>query len=91
MMHRACRIAQPLSLTQSGARHSVNTRGVVSAASAVVTRSVPRGIRSATAYNHYSLLRSAEDVFGLRHLGYAGQSGLVSFGRDVFTGYRAAR
>jgi phosphatidylinositol-3-phosphatase len=36
-------------------------------------------------YNHYSLLRSVEDLFGLDHLGYAGQKGLRSFGRDVFT------
>jgi len=42
-------------------------------------------------YNHYSLLRSIEDVFGLRHLGYAGRPGLASFGRDVFTAYRGAR
>lgn len=30
-------------------------------------------------YNHYSLLRTVEDIFGLAHLGYAGQSGLHSF------------
>jgi hypothetical protein len=35
-------------------------------------------------YDHYSLLRSIEDWFGLPHLGYAGQQGLQSFGRDVF-------
>jgi len=29
-----------------------------------------------TPYNHYALLRSLEDLFGLGHLGYAGQSGL---------------
>jgi phosphatidylinositol-3-phosphatase len=38
-----------------------------------------------TAYNHYGLLRTIEDLFGLGHLGYAGQSGLASFGSDVFT------
>lgn len=37
-------------------------------------------------YNHYSLLKSLEEIFGIReHLGYAGQEGLVTFGRDVFT------
>jgi hypothetical protein len=35
-------------------------------------------------YNHYSLLRSIEDMFGLEHLGYAGQAGLKPFGADVF-------
>ena len=37
-------------------------------------------------YNHYALLRTMEDFFGLGHLGYAGQKGLAAFGRDVFTG-----
>ena len=36
-------------------------------------------------YNHYSLLRSVEDFFGLTHLGYAAASGLKPFGTDVFT------
>ena len=38
-----------------------------------------------TAYNHYSLLCSIEDVFGLPKLGYAGQPGLPCFGTDVYT------
>jgi hypothetical protein len=36
-------------------------------------------------YNHYSLLRTVEDIFGLPHLGYAGLTGLRPFGSDVFT------
>jgi hypothetical protein len=35
-------------------------------------------------YNHYALLRSLEDVFGLPYLGYAGRPGLASFGADVY-------
>lgn len=35
-------------------------------------------------YNHYALLRSIEDMFGLPHLGYAGAKELQPFGRDVF-------
>jgi hypothetical protein len=42
------------------------------------------GITSARAYNHYSLLRSLEDLFGLSHLGYAAAPGLRPFGRDVY-------
>jgi hypothetical protein len=38
-----------------------------------------------TAYNHYSMLRSVDDLFGLPHLGYAQLPGEVSFGSDVFT------
>ena len=36
-------------------------------------------------YNHYSLLRSVEDYFGLPPLGYAGAPGARPFGRDIFT------
>ena len=44
------------------------------------------GTTSSQDYNHYSLLRSVEDFFGLPHLGYAAAPGLRSFGSDVFTG-----
>jgi hypothetical protein len=44
----------------------------------------PRTV-SKTRYNHYALLRSIEDLFGLNHLGYAATKGLKSFGKDVFT------
>jgi hypothetical protein len=37
-----------------------------------------------TAYNHYALLRTIEDAFGLDHLGFAGSSTLPAFGADVF-------
>jgi hypothetical protein len=36
-------------------------------------------------YNHYSLLRSVEDGFGLDHLGYAAADGLRPFGSDIYT------
>ncbi|HTJ65476.1 MAG TPA: alkaline phosphatase family protein [Alphaproteobacteria bacterium] len=42
-----------------------------------ISRSVP--------YNHYSLLKTIEDIFHLSHLGYAAQPTVVSFGADVFT------
>jgi hypothetical protein len=34
-------------------------------------------------YNHYSLLPTIEDIFGLGYLGFAGQPG-GQFGQDVF-------
>jgi len=43
------------------------------------------GTVSYTAYNHYSLLRTVEDFFGLSHLGEAGAPGLQPMGADVFT------
>jgi hypothetical protein len=52
----------------------------------LVSPLIKPGTVSKTAYNHYALLRSIEDFFDLEHLGYAGQKGLKSFGKDVFTG-----
>jgi phospholipase C len=43
------------------------------------------GTQSETEYNHYSLLRTLEDIFSLSHLGYAQGNGLHTFGSDVFT------
>ncbi len=43
------------------------------------------GTVSDVPYNHYSMLKSVEEIFGLPLLGYAGQKGLVSFGADVYT------
>jgi hypothetical protein len=37
-----------------------------------------------TPYNHYSLLRTVEDMFGLEHLGYAAADGLAPIGDGAF-------
>jgi hypothetical protein len=58
----------------------------------VIGKCVKAGAKVNTPYNHYSLLRSLEDLFGVihggsdgkGHLGYAGASGLKPFGKDVF-------
>ena len=50
----------------------------------VLSRYVRPGTVTTTPYNHYSMLRTIEDLFGLDHLGYAGQDGLGSFDLDVF-------
>lgn len=52
----------------------------------LLSRFIKPGTRSDTPYNHYSLLKSLEDLFHLNgHLGYAGQDGLAGFGADIFT------
>jgi phosphatidylinositol-3-phosphatase len=50
----------------------------------VLSKYVRPGTVVTTPYNHYSLLRTIEDLFGLDHLGFAGQAGANSFGLDVF-------
>jgi phosphatidylinositol-3-phosphatase len=52
----------------------------------VLSRFVKPGTVSNVPYNHYSLLKSLEDIYHLDRLGYATQPGLKTFGRDVFTG-----
>ncbi|HVU74149.1 MAG TPA: alkaline phosphatase family protein [Mycobacteriales bacterium] len=52
----------------------------------VLSPLVKPGTVSTKPYNHYSLLRTVEDLYGLPHLGYAGQAtGVQAFGPDVFT------
>lgn len=42
------------------------------------------GTATSRRYNHYSLLASIENVFGLKHLGYARTRGLNTFGPDIY-------
>ena len=43
------------------------------------------GTVSTADYNHYSMLRTIEDIFGLPHLGDAAMPQVKPFGADVFT------
>jgi len=56
--------------------------GVVGAV--LLSPCIKPGTVSTVAYNHYSMLRSVEDIFGLGHIGYAQLPGEVSFGPDIF-------
>jgi hypothetical protein len=59
----------------------------------------PGSTDTAGSYNHYSALRSYEDLLGLTtggadgqgHLGFAAAKGLVPFGPDVFNSFAAAK
>jgi hypothetical protein len=50
----------------------------------LVSSRVAARTTDATPYNHYSLLCSIENMFGLAHLGFAGAPGLTCFGKDVY-------
>ena len=45
---------------------------------------IAAGHENATPYNHYALLCSIENLFGLSHLGFAGAPGLDCFANDVY-------
>lgn len=52
----------------------------------LLSKYIRPGTVSDVPYNHYSLLKSLEEIFGIHeYLGYAGQKGLVPFGSDIFT------
>jgi hypothetical protein len=67
----------------------------------MISRFIKPGSISDQPYNHYSWLRSMEDLYGVHsggidgkgHLGYAGMDGLRPFGADVYNnaGGRAMR
>ena len=51
----------------------------------VLSPHIKGGTATQRAYNHYSLLGSIEDIFGLPYLGYAAAPGLNRFSNDVYT------
>jgi hypothetical protein len=71
------------------------TTGGGDAGAVLISPYIKPGTVSNTYYNHYSLLRTLEDIFQVKysspgidgdgHIGYAAQSGLAPFGTDVFT------
>jgi hypothetical protein len=50
----------------------------------LLSRFIKAGSTSATPYNHFAMLCSLEDIYGLKYLGYAAQPGLQCFGKDVY-------
>ncbi len=71
------------------------TNGGGDTGSVIISPFIKPGTVSTRFYNHYSWLRTMEDLFvvkhaspgldGQGHIGYAAQPGLAPFGRDVFT------
>ena len=79
----ACCGEQPLPGEQS--QPGFNGPGGGRVGAVVLSPFVTPGTVSAVPYNHYSLLRTVEAIFGLPPLGYAAATQLRPFGRDVFT------
>jgi hypothetical protein len=72
-----------------------STTGGGDTGSVLISPYIKPGSVSSVYYNHYSWLRTMEDLFSVKsgspgldkkgHLGYAAQPGLAPFGSDVFT------
>jgi phosphatidylinositol-3-phosphatase len=54
-------------------------------AGVMISRFITPGTVSTVPYNHYSMLKSVEQIFGLPFLGFAGQPGLSSWAADIFS------
>jgi hypothetical protein len=48
----------------------------------------PASVNAIGEYNHFSLLLSIEDLFGLKPLGYGGALGLLGFDKSVYNAFR---
>ena len=68
----------------NSAKPGLNGPGGGRVGALVISDRVKPGTTNATPYNHYALLCSLEDVWGLDHLGFAGAPGLTCFGKDVY-------
>ena len=67
----------------NAAKPGIDGRGGGRVGALVISRFVTPGTTTRRSYNHYSLLGSIEDLFGLTRLGYAGSVSHV-FGADVY-------
>jgi hypothetical protein len=63
---------------------SVGNSGGGQTGTLLISPFIRPGTVTSTAYNHYYMLHSIEDYFGLAHIGYAGFPGTTSFGSDIF-------
>jgi phosphatidylinositol-3-phosphatase len=68
----------------NSAKPGVNGPGGGQVGAVLLSPCIAGGTVTQTAYNHYSMLRSVEDIFGLAHIGYAQLPGQSSFGADIF-------
>jgi hypothetical protein len=77
------------------------TTGGGDTGSVLISPYIKPGTTSSVYYNHYSWLRTMEDLFKVQsaspgldkkgHIGYAAQPGLATFGRDVFNNPKGPR
>ncbi len=75
-----CQEPKALNVAQAGG----NGPGGGRVGAVVLSPFVKAGTTNGTPYNHYALLCSLENTFGLTRLGYAAQPGLKCFSSDVY-------
>jgi hypothetical protein len=73
--------------TPSGAIPSLSASGGGQVGALLLSPFIKGGTTSQEPYNHFSLLRTIEDLFGLKHLGYAELSHVSSFEPSIFSAH----
>jgi hypothetical protein len=81
--------AYPQTITAAGYTLVYGGYGGDNTGAIVLSPFIKPGTVSTVPYNHYSMLRTVEDIFGLAHLGNAQDPVLVPFGTDVFSNVSA--
>ena len=72
--------------TCAAAGTALTPRGGGSVGALLLSPFIKHAVTNQEPYDHFSLLRTIEDLFGLQHLGYAGLAGVKSFEPSVFEG-----
>jgi hypothetical protein len=82
----AGRLVQPTAHRQPICQpdHGIRARAGGRIGAVLLSPLIRPGTVSTVDYNHYSLLRTVKDIFGLPHLGDAAMPQVRSFGPDVF-------
>jgi hypothetical protein len=76
---------QPRFPNLASAPTGLSPRGGGTVGALLLSRYVKGGTTSQEQFNHFSLLRSIEDLFSLRHLGYAALPAVKAFPPSLFT------
>ncbi len=76
---------QPTFPNVAGAPSGLRPRGGGAVGALLLSPFVKAASTNEEKFNHFSLLRTIEDLFGVRHLGYAGLSTVTSFEPAMFT------
>ena len=76
-------VAGPGSPTPGSSADTPGATGGGDTGAVLLSPYIAPGTVSNTPYNHYAMLASVEDIFGLTRLGFA--NGTTAFGSDVFT------
>ncbi len=87
LMLRSTAVPQPARARHD--RHGPTLEGRRRGRRAALSPYVKAGTTNQEQYNHFSLLRTIEDLYGLKHLGYAGPSGVSSFNPSVYSAYKS--